>query len=103
MMERFVGASVLVYHRAAVTQRQNRRDWNGIFADQPNLHVGAHAGNQILEPDAGLREQLVTPPGDREQAGKVIDKALGATSLIRNLGTLGSPDAPLDPPPVQHL
>src|ERR1017187_5377607 len=96
MVERFVGAAILVYHRAGVAQSQNCCDGNGILANQTDFHVGAHTANQVPEPRAGLREQLVTPPGDHEESVEVIENSLRASFLVGQLLSLGSTDAALD-------
>jgi len=52
------------------------------LACHPDLGVRAHARNQVLKPGTRLREKLMPPPGDHEQAVEVIEEAIGATSLV---------------------
>jgi hypothetical protein len=96
MMKPLVGASIFVHHGAAMTEREDRRDGYVVFANQPDLHVGTHAVNQVPEPGAWLREKLMTPSGDHEQAVEVVEKTRGAAFLVGELLTLGSPDAALE-------
>src|ERR1017187_10223867 len=96
MVECLVGAAILVYHRAAMAQSQNCCDGNCILADQTDFHVESHAANHVPEPYAGLREQLVTPPGDHEESVEVIENFFRASFLVGKLLALGSTDAALD-------
>lgn len=72
-MEFFVGAAILVHYSAAVAQREDRGDWNAIFAGQPDLDARVAIVNHkscgrvahwLLMPRiVGLKLPLLEPGG----------------------------------------
>jgi len=103
MMIFLVGTAILIHHGTEVAQRQDRGYGNSTFADQPDLKVGAHAGNQVPEPGARLGEKPMTPSGDHLQPVEIIEKALRAAFFVRKMLALGPPNAALEAALVQAL